>query len=281
MSETQMIFIKFPTKLVSRLLIIAFITTTLWIQKLKSMECISMIEKAQNTSIANDNPDFHFYMLLSSIANESPFWLPANIIRSITINAHHITELLFDLKLDCSTTIRLLASTYSLNSLYSCCPNMSVALLKIYLHDNKTSLLAIKTKDSGQTVFDTTYDSGLKPEIEILCHLIDKKAFVDHFKELSSPLGFTGKTNLLHCLMWHDLNPRIIQLYCGVFIDYAHNCPKKSKEVLNLLKAKDDYGDTILTIAKKNGHLEIVAIFKSTIKALKRTIQEKENCVIQ
>ncbi len=269
---------KLPTKLVSRLLIIAFITTTFCMQQLKSMEHTSTVE--EDTPVTTDNPDFHLYMLLSSTTKQSPLWLPTDIIRSITIIAHNITNLMFKLKLDCSTPSNLFIETHRLNCFYKG-STMPIALLKIYLCDYQISLLDIKSHHSWVTVFDTPYRSGLEPEMRILCHLVDKKEFIDHFKESFSRFGLSGKTNLLHRLMWYETNAQIIQLYCGVFMDYAHKCAKKSKEVLNLLKAKDDYGNTVVDIAENDGQVTIAAIFKSTINVLKRTIQEKQNCVIQ
>ncbi len=243
------------------------------------MECISTVEKIKTTFVVNDNPDFPTYILLSSIAYESSFWLPADIVHYITINAHNITQLLVNLKLDCREPTELLTTTYRLNCLY--CPNMSLALLKIYFNDHKTSPLDIKSIN-WHTVFDYIHepDSNLEPEIKILCQLVDKKAFVDHFKEQCFPF-FVRKTNLLHRLVRYNRNPQIIRLYCGVFMAYAQNCPKKSGEVLHLLNAKNDYGDTVIDVAKTLGLGKTAAIFKNTKKQLKQNIQEKENCVIQ
>ena len=277
---------KITTEFFSKLLIIVFITTILCIQQLTSMEYTSAIEEVQNTPVTGDNPDFHLYMLLSSTAYNSPFWLPADIIRCITNNAHNITQLLLHIKVDCSRPDNLLGTAYRLNYLYPSCPNMPVALLKIYLNDHKTSLLDIKDA-FGRTTFDNPYANGfgLEPEIEMLCQLVDKKAFVDHFKEpfdqFYVDIGCIIKTKKLHCLICHNHNPQVIQLYCGVFMDYAQNCAKKSKEVLHLLKAKDSYGETVLDITKYSDDIEIAAIFKNTKKVLRRTILEKKICLIQ
>jgi len=279
---------KISNKFFSRLLVIAFsITTIIWIQQIKTMECVSVVEEVQNTSITYNNPDFHLHMLLSSVAYESPFWLPADIIRSITTNAHNVTELLFDINLDCSTISKLLAATWKLNSLYCSCPNMPAALLKIYLNNHKASLLEIKDDNSWFTVFDFTYGPGsFEPEVKTLCLVVDKKAFVDHFKEPFDPfgcidIGYSVKTNLLHRLMWYNSNAEIIKLYCGVFMDYAKDCPKKSKEILKLLRAKDDDGAIVLDITKEKGFVEIAAILKNTEKELRLDMQKKENCLIQ
>lgn len=269
---------KISNKFVSKLLIVAFtLTVLIQAQQLESME----IEK----QVICNNQDIQIYRLLSSISEGSPFWLPADIIRHIAINTHTITGLLSSLNLEnCSEQFGLFYTTKILNRLYPTYLSMPAALLKICLNDDKVSLLKVRggwnfSSFNPPTIFDFCHcydDFDLISKT--LCQVVDKKAFVDCFKERDK---YGYKQKRLHVFILEDFNVESIESYLGVFLDYAQNCPEKSKGVLNILKAKNGEGHTALYLAERKGKIKIAVAIKDTIEKLEQNIPKKEHCLIQ
>ena len=154
-------------------------------------------------------------------------------------------------------------------------------LLKIHLNEIKVSLLEIRGWNLSSfhppTIFDFHYgDDCFDLIFKTLCQVVDKKAFVDCFKQYSRD----GSQKRLHAFIFFG-SVELIKSYLGVFLDYAKNCPEKSKEVLDVLKAKNCRGRTALAFARKQGKTEIAAVIEDTIKELKRNLQRKEKCLVQ
>lgn len=259
-----------------RSFIAAFTLTMLMqIQQLESME----VKK----QVTYNNHDIQIYKFLSSISQDSQFWLPTEIIRHIVINTPTIPEFLSGLKLDnCNNFEGIMSTTQTLNKLYHISSSLPAVLLKIYLDKNKISLLKISYEGGmGPWGHPTLFDCFGHTEVYDLmfktwCQVVDKKAFVDHFKQCN---GYKGTR--LHSFIECGFRVEIMETFFCVFLDYAGNCSKKSEEVLNVLKAKNYNEKTALDLAQNAGKFKMAALIESTIKKLKQNLPKQENCLIQ
>lgn len=254
-----------------KILYIAALTLTvlIQIQQLKSMK----IEKQAIYS----NKNIQIYKLLSSINENSQFWLPTDVLRLVTVNMHTISGFLSSLKLDyCKDLSGPFSATRKLNSLYNPYSSMPAVLLKIYLNEIKVSLLDIQgwkiAPFNRPNIFDFWYGNDFDPLFKTLCQVVDKKTFVDLFNECSKN---DPKGKRLHYFVCTDFGIGVMRLYLSIFLDYAKNCPAKSKEVLNILEAKNRNGKTALDLAQSKGKTEIAAIIENAIKELKQNIPKK------
>jgi len=270
-----------------RLLITAF-TLTMLIHRQECLPVRSLPLGGSgrgNKQITYNDHDFQIYKLLSSINEDSQFWLPTDVIRLVVGNMHIISTFLSSLKINnCSNQNDLLSTTDKLNRLYHTDSSMPAVLLKIHLNTNKVSLLKIRGWDFGSFVPPTIFDcfgcdDFYNPIFKTWCQTVDKKVFVDRFKQCENKYGH--KENRLHNFITCDFRVEIMKSFFCVFLDYAKNCPEKSKEVLDVIKAKDGQGKTALDLAREKGKVEIVTLIESTIKELKCNMQKKEHCLIQ